>query len=92
MRNHAWDGMPRSGKEREVLRKRCCRRPVPPDPRLRSLLQLGCWLDGEAAARLQEMGAEEWSPNSFQGSAEQFNEFLVLATVCLEGTFCNTYP
>ncbi|XP_075023037.1 uncharacterized protein KIAA1755 homolog [Calonectris borealis] len=42
--------------------------------------KLGRWLDGEAAARLQEMGAEEWSPNSFQGSAEQFDEFLVQAT------------
>ncbi|KAM6243210.1 uncharacterized protein KIAA1755 homolog [Spheniscus humboldti] len=42
--------------------------------------KLGCWLDGEAAARLQKMGAEEWSPDSFQGSAEQFNEFLVQAT------------
>ncbi|KAM9284758.1 uncharacterized protein KIAA1755 homolog [Morus bassanus] len=42
--------------------------------------KLGCWLDGEAAARLQEMGAEEWSPDSFQGSAKQFNEFLVQAT------------
>ncbi|KAM6054146.1 uncharacterized protein KIAA1755 homolog isoform 2-T2 [Chlamydotis macqueenii] len=42
--------------------------------------KLGCWLDGEAAARLQEMGAEERSPDSFQGSAEQFNEFLVQAT------------
>ncbi|XP_009469754.1 PREDICTED: uncharacterized protein KIAA1755 homolog [Nipponia nippon] len=42
--------------------------------------KLGCWLDGEAAARLREMGAEEWSPDSFQGSAEQFNEFLVQAT------------
>ncbi|XP_074461074.1 uncharacterized protein KIAA1755 homolog isoform X1 [Larus michahellis] len=42
--------------------------------------KLGCWLDGEAAARLQEMGTEEWSPDSFQGSAEQFNEFFVQAT------------
>ncbi|KAM6120863.1 uncharacterized protein KIAA1755 homolog [Phoenicopterus ruber ruber] len=42
--------------------------------------KLGCWLDGEAAARLQEMGAEEQSPDSSQGSAEQFNEFLVQAT------------
>ncbi|XP_064321666.1 uncharacterized protein KIAA1755 homolog isoform X3 [Phalacrocorax carbo] len=42
--------------------------------------KLGRWLDGEAAAQLQEMGTEEWSPNSFQGSAEQFNEFLVQAT------------
>ncbi|XP_054701457.1 uncharacterized protein KIAA1755 homolog [Grus americana] len=42
--------------------------------------KLGCWLDGEAAARLQEMGAEEWSPDTFQGSAERFNEFLVQAT------------
>ncbi|KAM9260627.1 uncharacterized protein KIAA1755 homolog [Cariama cristata] len=41
--------------------------------------KLGCWLDGEAAARLQEMGAEEWSPDSFPGAAEQFNEFLVQA-------------
>ncbi|KAM6298787.1 uncharacterized protein KIAA1755 homolog [Aegotheles albertisi] len=42
--------------------------------------KLGHWLDGEAAARLQEMGAEEWSPDSVQGSAEQFNEFLIQAT------------
>ncbi|XP_063205708.1 uncharacterized protein KIAA1755 homolog isoform X2 [Chroicocephalus ridibundus] len=42
--------------------------------------KLGCWLDGEAAARLQEMGTEEWSPDNFQGSAEQFNEFFVQAT------------
>lgn len=87
MCNHAWDGMPRSGKEGEVPQKRCCQQLVPPDPQPRSLLQLGCWLDGEAAARLQKMGAEEWSPDSFQGSAEQFNEFLVQATVCLEEAF-----
>ncbi|KAK4812798.1 hypothetical protein QYF61_022022 [Mycteria americana] len=42
--------------------------------------KLGCWLDGEAAARLQEMGAEERSPDGFQGSADRFNEFLVQAT------------
>ncbi|KAM4649644.1 uncharacterized protein KIAA1755 homolog [Amazona ochrocephala] len=42
--------------------------------------KLGLWLDGEAAARLQEMGAEEWSPESFLGSDEQFNEFLAQAT------------
>uniref|UniRef100_A0A8C8A840 KIAA1755 n=1 Tax=Otus sunia TaxID=257818 RepID=A0A8C8A840_9STRI len=48
--------------------------------------KLGCWLDGEAAARLQEMGAEEWSPDSFPGSAEQVNEFLVQATArCRRG-------
>lgn len=87
MCNRAWDGMPWLGKEGEVPWKHRCRRPVPPDPRPRSLLQLGCWLDGEAAARLQEMGTEEWSPDSFQGSAEQFNKFLVQATVCLEGAF-----
>lgn len=84
--------MPRSGKEREVLRKRCGRRPVPPDPRPRSFLQLGWWLDGEAAARLQEMGTEEWSPDSFQGSAERFNEFLVQATVRLRGLSVTCMP
>ncbi|XP_017678043.1 PREDICTED: uncharacterized protein KIAA1755 homolog [Lepidothrix coronata] len=42
--------------------------------------KLGCWLDGEAAARLQEMGTEEWSPDSCQGSAKHFNEFLAQAT------------
>ncbi|KAM6404287.1 uncharacterized protein KIAA1755 homolog [Rhynochetos jubatus] len=42
--------------------------------------KMGCWLDGEAAARLQEMGAEEWSSDAFQGSAERFNEFFVQAT------------
>lgn len=58
--------------------------PVPPDPRP-SPLQLGRWLDGEGAARLQEMGAEEWSPDSFEKSFERFNEFLRQATVCSEG-------
>lgn len=57
-----------------------------------SLLQLGLWLDGEAAARLQEMGAEEWSPESFLGSDEQFNEFLAQATVCLRGLSWSTCP
>uniref|UniRef100_A0A8C4TRS8 KIAA1755 n=1 Tax=Falco tinnunculus TaxID=100819 RepID=A0A8C4TRS8_FALTI len=42
--------------------------------------KLGCWLDGEAAAQLWEMGTEEWSSDSFQGSDKQFNEFLVQAT------------
>ncbi|XP_071429236.1 uncharacterized protein KIAA1755 homolog isoform X2 [Pithys albifrons albifrons] len=42
--------------------------------------KLGCWLDGEAAARLQEMGTEEWSLESCQGSAKHFNEFLTQAT------------
>ncbi|XP_061217340.1 uncharacterized protein KIAA1755 homolog isoform X1 [Neopsephotus bourkii] len=42
--------------------------------------KLGLWLDGEAAARLQEMGAEEWSPESFLGSDERFNAFLTQAT------------
>ncbi|XP_069728219.1 uncharacterized protein KIAA1755 homolog [Phaenicophaeus curvirostris] len=42
--------------------------------------KLGCWLDGEAAARLQEMGIKEWRPNSFQGPAEQSNEFFIQAT------------
>ncbi|XP_064024080.1 uncharacterized protein KIAA1755 homolog [Pogoniulus pusillus] len=41
---------------------------------------LGCWMDGEAAARLQEMGTEEPNPDSSQGSAERFNEFLIQAT------------
>ncbi|XP_014799356.1 PREDICTED: uncharacterized protein KIAA1755 homolog isoform X1 [Calidris pugnax] len=42
--------------------------------------KLGCWLDGEAAARLREMGTKEWSLDTFQGSNEQFNEFFVQAT------------
>ncbi|XP_053849200.1 uncharacterized protein KIAA1755 homolog isoform X2 [Vidua macroura] len=42
--------------------------------------KLGSWLDGEAAARLQEMGTEDWSPDSCQGSAEHFKEFLTQAT------------
>ncbi|KAM7037997.1 uncharacterized protein KIAA1755 homolog [Acridotheres tristis] len=42
--------------------------------------KLGSWLDGEAAARLQEMGTEDWSPDSCQGSAEHFQEFLAQAT------------
>lgn len=65
--------------------------PVPPDP-CSALSQLGSWLDGEAAARLQEMGTEEWSPDSCQGSAEHFKEFLAQATVRLEGLFCNRHP
>ncbi|XP_018772811.2 uncharacterized protein KIAA1755 homolog isoform X1 [Serinus canaria] len=42
--------------------------------------KLGSWLDGEAAARLQEMGTEDWSPDSCQGSTEHFTEFLTQAT------------
>ncbi|XP_053937933.1 uncharacterized protein KIAA1755 homolog isoform X2 [Cuculus canorus] len=42
--------------------------------------KLGHWLDGEAAARLQEMGTEEWSPDNFQGPTEQFKEFFIQAT------------
>ncbi|XP_039936295.1 uncharacterized protein KIAA1755 homolog isoform X2 [Hirundo rustica] len=42
--------------------------------------KLGSWLDGEAAARLQEMGTEDWSPDSSQGSTEHFKEFLAQAT------------
>ncbi|XP_035199847.1 LOW QUALITY PROTEIN: uncharacterized protein KIAA1755 homolog [Oxyura jamaicensis] len=42
--------------------------------------KLGRWLDGEGAARLQEMGAEEWSPDSFEKSFERFNKFLRQAT------------
>ncbi|XP_066417537.1 uncharacterized protein KIAA1755 homolog [Molothrus aeneus] len=42
--------------------------------------KLGSWLDGEAAARLQEMGTEDWSPDSCQGSTEHFKEFLTQAT------------
>ncbi|XP_075294451.1 uncharacterized protein KIAA1755 homolog [Opisthocomus hoazin] len=41
--------------------------------------ELGRWLDGEAAARLRELGAEEWSPDDAPGSDEQFSEFLVQA-------------
>lgn len=63
--------------------------PVLPDPGS-ALSQLGSWLDGEAAARLQDMGTEEWSPDSHQGSAEHFKEFLAQATVRLKRLFCNT--
>ncbi|XP_058706916.1 uncharacterized protein KIAA1755 homolog isoform X1 [Poecile atricapillus] len=42
--------------------------------------KLGSWLDGEAAARLQEMGTEDWSPDSCQGSTEHFKEFFTQAT------------
>nr|XP_013805820.1 PREDICTED: uncharacterized protein KIAA1755-like [Apteryx mantelli mantelli] len=42
--------------------------------------ELGRWLDGEAAARLEEMGAQECSPDSFEKSFEQFKEFLAQAT------------
>ncbi|XP_063260556.1 uncharacterized protein KIAA1755 homolog isoform X2 [Prinia subflava] len=42
--------------------------------------KLGSWLDGEAAARLQEMGTQDWSPDSCQGSTEHFKEFLTQAT------------
>ncbi|XP_068890421.1 uncharacterized protein KIAA1755 homolog isoform X1 [Aphelocoma coerulescens] len=42
--------------------------------------KLGSWLDGEAAARLKEMGTEEWSPDCCQGSTEHFKEFLAQAT------------
>lgn len=69
---------------------RCRGGPVPPDP-CPSPLQLGRWLDGEGAARLQEMGAEEWSPDSFEKSFERFNEFLRQATVRWEGNFHGTY-
>ncbi|XP_009074933.1 PREDICTED: uncharacterized protein KIAA1755 homolog, partial [Acanthisitta chloris] len=48
--------------------------------RLEFLRKLGCWLDGEAAAWLQEVGTEDWSSNSCQGSAKHFNEFLAQAT------------
>ncbi|TRZ20797.1 hypothetical protein HGM15179_006275 [Zosterops borbonicus] len=42
--------------------------------------KLGSWLDGEAAARLQEMGTEDWSLDICQGSTERFKEFLAQAT------------
>ncbi|XP_065501742.1 uncharacterized protein KIAA1755 homolog isoform X2 [Caloenas nicobarica] len=38
--------------------------------------RLGSWLDGEAAARLQELGAEECSPDGSQGSAEWCSKFF----------------
>ncbi|XP_065706012.1 uncharacterized protein KIAA1755 homolog isoform X3 [Patagioenas fasciata] len=38
--------------------------------------KLGSWLDGEAAARLQDLGAEECSPDGSQGSAEWCSEFF----------------
>lgn len=38
------------------------------------------------------MSTEDWSPNSCQGSTEHFKEFLALATVRLEGFFCNRHP
>lgn len=56
-----------------------------------SLSQLGSWLDGEAAARLEEMGTEDWSPDSCQGSTEHFKEFLAQATVRQEGHFSNRH-
>lgn len=64
---------------------------IPPDP-YPALSQLGSWLDGEAAARLQEMGTEDWSLDICQGSTERFKEFLAQATVRLEGLFCNRHP
>lgn len=64
---------------------------IPPDP-CPALSQLGSWLDGEAAARLQEMGTEDWSLDICQGSTERFKEFLAQATVRLEGLFCNRHP
>ncbi|XP_068769138.1 uncharacterized protein KIAA1755 homolog isoform X2 [Struthio camelus] len=42
--------------------------------------ELGRWLDGEAAARLEEMGAQEWSPDGCEKPCEQFKEFLTQAT------------
>lgn len=53
-----------------------------PDP-APALLQLGSWLDGEAAARLQELGAEECSHDSDQGSADRCSEFFSQAVVRL---------
>ncbi|XP_062444963.1 uncharacterized protein KIAA1755 homolog isoform X2 [Rhea pennata] len=41
--------------------------------------ELGRWLDGEAAARLEEMGAQECSPGGIEKSFEQFKEFLTQA-------------
>ncbi|OPJ85023.1 hypothetical protein AV530_018063 [Patagioenas fasciata monilis] len=38
--------------------------------------KLGSWLDGEAAVRLQDLGAEECSPDGSQGSAEWCSEFF----------------
>ncbi|KAK2520775.1 hypothetical protein Q9233_011411, partial [Columba guinea] len=43
--------------------------------------KLGSWLDGEAAARLQELGAEECSPDGSQGSTEWCSEFFSQAAV-----------
>ncbi|XP_072206668.1 uncharacterized protein KIAA1755 homolog [Excalfactoria chinensis] len=41
--------------------------------------QLRQWLDGEGAARLREMGAEECSPDSCERFTERWSEFLLQA-------------
>ncbi|XP_021272547.1 uncharacterized protein KIAA1755 homolog, partial [Numida meleagris] len=41
--------------------------------------ELQHWLDGEGVARLREMGAEEWSPDSCERPAERWSEFLLQA-------------
>lgn len=51
-----------------------------PDP-APALLQLGSWLDGEAAVRMQELGAEECSPDGSEGSTEWCSEFFSQAAV-----------
>ncbi|XP_065610330.1 uncharacterized protein KIAA1755 homolog [Cyrtonyx montezumae] len=41
--------------------------------------ELGRWMDGEGAARLREMGAEQWSPDGCERSTEHWSEFLLQA-------------
>ncbi|OXB79317.1 UNVERIFIED_CONTAM: hypothetical protein H355_013238 [Colinus virginianus] len=41
--------------------------------------ELGRWMDGEGAARLREMGAEQWSPESCERSTERWSQFLLQA-------------
>lgn len=43
--------------------------------------QVRQWLDGEGAARLREMGAEECSSDSCERSTERWSEFLLQAAV-----------
>ena len=43
--------------------------------------QLTQWLDGEGAARLREMGAEECSPDSCERFTERWSQFLLQAAV-----------
>ncbi|OXB67778.1 hypothetical protein ASZ78_005460, partial [Callipepla squamata] len=43
------------------------------------LHELGRWMDGEGEARLREMGAEQWSPESCERSTERWSQFLLQA-------------